>query len=103
MTRSRRDLVLQQAGMLAPAIEHLAVDLVAEDGDLRMLLEPLHQLLDLVLGAGAARRVGRAVDDDQPGLRRDPRQHGLGAEAEAVLLQSGSGTGVAPVNLITDS
>ncbi len=51
------------------------------------LREAGDQLVDLRLDADAAGRVGGRVDDDQPRLRRDAREHVLRLEAEAVLFE----------------
>ena len=83
--------------MLAAAIEHLAVDLIAQDRDVGMFGEARHQFLDLGFAVGAAGWVGRAVDDDQPRARRDEREQLVGREREAVGLaqrqRNGGGAG----------
>ena len=51
-----------------------------------MPLEAGDQGVQLLPGHHAAGRVGRAVDDDQPGAIRDLGEHLLGREREAALL-----------------
>ena len=88
--------------MLGAVIKDLAVDLVAHHRDLRVALEPGDEPVEFGARHDAAGRVGRAVDDDQPGARRDLVQHLVGAEREAGRSRSsGIGTGVAPENRIT--
>ena len=60
---------------------------VAHQRDLRMLLQAFDQLLDLQARHHAAGRIGRAVDDDQPRVRRDLAQDIVGVEGEAVFFQ----------------
>src|SRR3546814_14416822 len=59
--------VLQQADVLAPVLEHLAVDLVRQDGHLRLGRQPLDQAV--ALGArSAGRRAGKVcVSPGRPG------------------------------------
>src|SRR3546814_12528093 len=70
--------VLQQADVLAPVIEHLAVDLVRQDGHLRVGRQPLDQAVDLGARRHAAVRIGRAVEDAEAGAWRGPAQDHLG-------------------------
>ncbi len=65
--------------MLGAVVKDLAVDFVAEHGDLRVPFEPGDQPVELVPRHDAARRVGRAVDDDEPGARRDLIEDLVGA------------------------
>ena len=60
--------IAQEALVLAAAVEHLAVDLVRQDGDVRVPLEAGDEALDLLLRHGAAAGIVRAVEDDEAGL-----------------------------------
>ena len=72
--------------MLGPVIEDLAVDLVAHHRDVRVAFEPGDEPVELGARHDAAGRIGRAVDDQQPGPRRDLLQHLLGTEREPGAL-----------------
>ena len=50
--------------MLSAVIEDFAIDLVAQDRDLRMALEPGDEPVEFGARHDAAGRIGRAVDDD---------------------------------------
>ena len=78
--------VAKKADVLGAVVKDLPVDFVAEYGDLRMPFEPGDQPVELVARHNAARRVGRAVDDDEPGARRDLVEDLVGAEREARRL-----------------
>ena len=56
--------VVEHGDVLAAVVGHAVVDLVAEDGDVRVLLEAGDELVDLGLRHGAAGGVGGRVDDD---------------------------------------
>src|SRR6266446_9319044 len=75
--------VAEQAAMFGAVIEDLAIDLVAEDGDLGMPREPGDQPVELFPRHDAARRIGRTVDDQQASARRNLVEHLLGAERKA--------------------
>src|SRR6516162_7676380 len=75
--------VAEQADMLGAIIEDLAVDLVAEHGDLGMALEPGDQPVELAARHDSTGRVGRAVDDQEPRPRGDFVEYFLGAERKA--------------------
>src|SRR5438477_1553440 len=76
----------EQADMLGAVIEDLAIDLVAHDRDMRVLFETGDEAVEFGARHDAARRIGRAVDDQEPRLRRDLFQHLLGAERKALAL-----------------
>ena len=69
--------------MLGAVVEDLAVDLVAHHRDLGVVFEPGDETVEFDPRHDAAGRVGRAVDDDQPGARRYLVQDLGGAEREA--------------------
>ena len=79
--------VAQEALVLAIAVEHLAVDLVRQHGDVGVPLQAGDEALHLLGRHGAAAGIVRAVEDDQAGLGRDLGQHLVGGEGELVLLQ----------------
>ncbi len=72
--------------MLGAVVENLAVDLVAHHRHLRVPLEPGDEPIEFGARHDAAGRVGRAVDDQEAGPRRDLGQHLLGAEREPGAL-----------------
>ena len=78
--------VTQKADMPPPVIEHAAIDLVRQDGDVRMRHQPFDKVLDLFLGHRAACRVAGAVENYQPRSWRDLREHFARLEGKAVLL-----------------
>ena len=78
--------IVEQRDMLAALVEQAAVDLVAHDGDVGMGLQPLGQAVEGFSGDDASRRVGRAVEHEEPGARRDLGQHLVGIEGESGLL-----------------
>ena len=83
--------------MRARAAEDLAVDFVAEHGDVRVPFQPGDQPVEaLSRHCDAARRVGRAVDDDEPGARRDLIEDLVGLEREALPPRA---AGSAPASL----
>ena len=72
--------------MLGAVIENFAVDFVAHHRDVRMAFEPGDEAVEFGARHDAARRVGRAVDDQEAGPRRDLFQHLLGAERKPGAL-----------------
>ncbi len=72
--------------MLGAVVKDLAVDFVTEHGDLRVPFEPGDQAVELMPRHDAARRVGRAINDEEPRARRDLVEDLVGAEREARRL-----------------
>ncbi len=72
--------------MRHPIVAHPGIDLVRHDGDLGMVGEAGDERVELGLGHDPARGIGRAVDDDQPGLGGDLGQHLRGGEGEALVF-----------------
>ena len=68
----------KQADVLAPAIKHLAIDLVAEDGEVGIPGEARHEFGDLGFRIRPASRIGRAVDDDEARPGRDQGEQLVG-------------------------
>src|SRR5215208_4983493 len=78
--------VLEKADMLCAVIDDLAIDLITHDGNLRMALKPGDEPVEFGARHHAAGRISRAVDDQQPGLRRYFFQHLVGAERKSLAL-----------------
>ena len=70
--------------MRASLVEDAGVDLVAEHGHVGPAFEPLDEALDLLPRVDPARRVRRAVEDDQARAFVDLAEHLVGVEREAV-------------------
>src|SRR5438132_589940 len=67
--------IAEETDVLGAVIEDLAIDLVAHHRDVRVFFEPGDEAVEFLARHDAARRIGRAVDDEEPGLRRDLLQH----------------------------
>ena len=67
-------------------IGHLGIDFVRHDRDIGEFLESLHEFVDFSLRCHAACGIGRRIDDQQPGFRRDQGQCFLRRKGEAVFL-----------------
>src|SRR5262245_4591253 len=78
--------VAQKALVLAPAVEHRAINLVREHGNVPVLFEPDGQALHLCGRHRAAAGIVRAVENNQAGLGCDLRQHLLGGKGKLVLF-----------------
>ena len=72
--------------MFTPVIQHLAIDFVRHQRDMRMFGQPCDQLVNLLFRGDAAGRIGGAVDDDQTRAFGDLRQYGIGVERKTVFL-----------------
>ncbi len=77
--------------MLAPAVQHLAVNFVRQQGHVGVLFKAGHEFVNFGLGRDAAGGVGRAVDDDKPCGRRDLCQHRVGVKGKVVVLAQRNG------------
>ena len=75
-------------------VEDPAVDLVGQDHEV-VLAGDVGDLLEVLARRDAAGRVGRRVDDDELGPRRDQRRQLVRVEAEVVLLADRAGDGLA--------
>src|SRR3954463_2950815 len=72
--------------MLGAVIDDLAINLITHDGNLWMALKPGDEPVEFGARHHAAGRISRAVDDQQPGLRRYFFQHLVGAERKSLAL-----------------
>ena len=72
--------------MRLAVIGHAAIDLVGEDGDIRMRGEAGHERVDLRFRRDTAGRIGRRIEDDEAGAFIDQRKRLLRREGEAVFL-----------------
>ncbi len=83
-----------EARELEVVVDEAGVDLVGDDVDV-LALDDFRERQELVLGVGAAGRIGGVVEDDRLRRRRDRGLERLGRQQEAVLLASRDDDGLA--------